>query len=201
MTRAGASAAPGNGHRGRLVDGPMRWLLFLTTLTLAACSSDREPTTRPATSAPEHTVPAEVRPGARLDRILAPRDDDAAFLAGLRAPRLVTTEAVPDRRADSVRTWRYDGLTIESYKVAGGPTRIRRVAVNDGSYGTSDGLSVGETRATLEAVLGASVRESGREATYRPTAGLAPTTVEVTYEPDEDGAERASEIVWLPTVG
>jgi len=153
-------------------------------------------------SDPDAPPAADVRPGVRLDRILAEREDDADLLTDLRAPRTQRTEPVPNEyvegQVDTVRTYVYDGLRIEAYEVAGGRTFIRRVDVTDGSYGTASGLSVGETRETIERVLGRPVRDGGRVVVYEAGPEPTPTSVEVTYEPDEAGTPRASAISWLP---
>lgn len=145
---------------------------------------------------------AERRPGARLDRILADRPDDGPFLSGLRSPRRRTAEPAVNRRdparTDTVVTLIYDGLSIEAYAVTGGPTHLRRLAVTSGEYGTASGLSVGETRASIESVLGPAVRTDEGNPVYELAPDEAPTLVTVTYEPDQDGVARASEIVWAP---
>ena len=155
-------------------------------------------------AAPAGAPSPEVRPGARLDRILAAHDDDAAFLDGLRAPRQRRAAPVENRhdpaQTDTVHTLVYDGLTIEAYDVTGGPTLIQRVAVTGGGYGTADGLAVGEDRAEIESVLGAPVATDGDRVAYESGGEPTPTRVEVVYEPDADGVLRASEIVWLPYV-
>ena len=87
---------------------------------------------------------------------------------------------------------------VEVYDATGGATFVRRVIVTGGGYGTADGLAVGETRASLESVLGAPVGVEGPLVSYEADGGDAPTAVEVTYAPDQDGVERASEIVWRP---
>ena len=141
------------------------------------------------------------QPGVSLDQILAERGDDAAFLADLRPPRSQSAKPTPNEyvqgQTDTVRTYVYDGLQIEAYEVSEGRTFIRRVDVTSGDYGTSSGLSVGETRAALESVLGTPIEEEGGVA-YLTGSEPTPTTVEVEYEPDESGAERATVIRWIP---
>lgn len=178
----------------------MRTALALAVLFAAGCTGERP--APPAEAPPEPSAPAEVRPGASLDRILAPRDDDGPFLAALRAPRAreaapVASAHVPGR-VDTVRTYVYDGLAIEAYEVTGGPTLVARVRLTSGGYGTGSGLALDEARADLEAVLGPPTGAEGPRVTYETDGDPAPTTVEVLYEPDADGVERAAEIVWAP---
>ncbi len=160
---------------------------------------------RPTTPTDASLPTADVRPGASLDRILVERPDDGAFLDALRPPRVRLTEPVENRyvegQVDSVVTLVYDGLGIEAYEVTGGRTFVRRLAVTDGSYGTDSGLSVGEARDDLEAVLGPPVAVAGDIVTYQDAETVAepePPRVEITYEPDLDGVERATQIVWIP---
>jgi len=121
----------------------------------------------------------------------------------LREPRSRDVEAVPNRHVpgevDTLRTWRYDGLTLELHEAYDGKVLLRRLDVTSGTYGTTDGLSVGETRADLESVLGAPAETEGDIVSYR-TDGELPTTIDVTYERDGDGVERASEIAWHPPI-
>ena len=165
---------------------------------MAAATADRGPEARPAPG---------IRPGASLDRILAIHDDDEAFLATLRAPRAVRAEPVANEyvegQVDTLRTRVYDGLSITAYEVTGGPTFIQSVTVSGEGYGTQGGLSPGETREDIEAVLGRPINEVGQSGEggavlYETDSGPAPTTVEVRYEPDGDGTDRASEITWRP---
>ena len=180
-------------------------LAALGTLGLGGCADEPAPPAAPPVIAEDARPSADAserRPGAGLDRILADRPDDAAFLSGLRTPRHRTAAPVtggldPDQ-ADSVVTMVYDGLLIEAYAAAGRPTRVRRVSVTGGGYGTASGLSVGETRASIETVLGPPGRratEPGVE-TYPSVSGPRGATVTVTYDRDEDGVERASQMVW-----
>ena len=187
----------------------------LLVLVLAGCGS--EPSSVPAESperaaadradlaeAAETQGAAEVRPGVRIDRILRASGDLSQLLPVLRAPRSARAEPVRNRHVpgqiDSVRTWQYDGLELDIYEAADGRSLLQRLAVTSGTYGTSDGLSVGETRDDLESVLGAPASSGGAEATYR-VGGELPTVVRVVYEPDEDGVLRASEIEWRPPIG
>ena len=171
--------------------------LLALCLALVAC----QPEEADPPPAPEEPVSLAVRPGVGLDRILAPRDDDAALLARLRPARSASARPVANEyvagQVDSVRTYVYDGLVLDAYEVSGGRSFVQRVAVTGGDYGTADGLAVGETRADLEAVLGAPAR-GGRVSTYDTGSGPTPTLVEVTYEPDESGVDRAVEVVWRP---
>ncbi len=144
----------------------------------------------------------DARPGVRLDRILDASADAGALRELLRTPLASRAEPVANRHVagqiDTVTTWVYDGLVLELYEVADGRALVQRLAVTSGSYGTRDGLSVGESRADLESVLGPP-QSPGRVATYLRGDPLA-TTIRVTYDPDPDGAERASEIEWRPPV-
>ena len=166
-------------------------LLALLALALAGCADDAPP---PREEPPPRV---EVRPGVRLDRLLAARGDARPLLDVMRDPRERRTEpaASGPGPAGTVATWVYDGLAVETVAVAGGPTFIRRVVVTEGMYGTSDGLSVGEARADLEAVLGAASRRAGGDSVY-VLDGDMPTVVEVRYVPDDDGVDRAAQIVW-----
>lgn len=170
------------------------FLLLSALLPLAGCADDTTPR-----AAPELSPSVEVRPGVRLDRLLAARGDAAPLVAVMRAPRSRRAEAVANvhvaGQTDSVVTLVYDGLAVEAWVAAGGPTLIRRVAVTEGTYGTVDGLSVGEARADVEAVLGRPTRQAAGVVSY-VLGGPLPTTVEVRYAPDGDGTERAAEIVW-----
>ena len=175
--------------------------LLALALVLTGCADrpsapDAAPTATDSTS----PAPASVRPGVSLDRLLADRADDAPLLAELRAPRRQSARAVANRhvegQVDSVVTRVYDGLVLEAYVVTGGRTFIRRVDVDEASYGTSDGVSVGESRADLEEVLGVPTREDGETVTYIAGSGPVPTPVEVTYAQGTDGAQRATRVVW-----
>ncbi len=143
-----------------------------------------------------------MRPGVSLDRLLASRSDDADVLADLRAPRSVHVEPTPndfvDSQMDTVRTYIYDGLQIEAYEVAEGRTFIRRIDVIGGDYGTASGLALGETRVQIERVLGIPFQEDGNVAAYQTGDELTPLTVEVEYEEDIDGTQRATAISWIP---
>ena len=178
----------------------------LLVLALAACADagDPAPAAPEPAAEPDAVGPVEVRPGVRLDRILAAHGDTGAFLAGLRPPRSTRTEPVENEhvagQVDTVRTHVYDGLRIEAYEVAGGPTFVQAVTVTGGGYGTASGLAVGESRADLEAVLGPPVRQGGAAVVYETGDGATPTAVEVRYGPDADGTPRASEITWRPTL-
>ena len=180
--------------------------LLAAALFAAASGCGPGQTSRPAPDPPTpreaaEPSPVDLRPGASLDRILAPRDDAGPFLDSLRPPRQRRVEAVQNRhvsgQVDSLVTLVYDGLEIEAYEVAGGETFIRRLSVTGSDYGTASGLSVGETRSDLESALGPPTDGRG---TYATADGPTPTLVEVTYEPDAAGVERASEIVWSPPI-
>lgn len=197
------------GPRSRLAHRAGRWVGFLALLLVAACAD--EPAA-PSPAAPPPAVPQgaidsadrparEIRPGVSLDRVLAVHDDEAAFLAGLRPPRSVRAEPVENEhvegQVDTVRTRVYDGLSIAAYEVTGGPTFIQSVTVR-GGYGTRSGVSPGQTRDALEAVLGPPVHEGGGAVIYETGSEPTPTTVEVVYESDAAGVLRASEITWRP---
>lgn len=189
--------------------------LLLALLTLAACVEDPAPRPSPAEAPPRAEAPSrieaplrtemprreEFRPGVGLDRLLAASNDADSVLSTLRAPRRREVEAVANRHVagqiDTAAVWVYDGLSIGTYVITDGRTVIDRLAVTEGSYGTSDGLSVGETRASLEAVLGLPVRQTAADVTYSVGDGMA-TGVEVRYAPDDDGVERALRIIWCP---
>jgi len=178
------------------------------------CASDGPapsgPAPSPESSAPdpetatEPTPSAEVRPGVRIDRLLAPTAPLPEVVARLREPRSRTAEPIENRQVrgqiDTIRTWRYDGLTLELYDVSGGRLLLQRLAVTSDTYGTTDGLSVGEPRDAIESTLGAPVGTEGDVVTYRLGDEL-PTAVEVRYQPDEDGVERATAIEWRPPIG
>lgn len=152
----------------------------------------------PAASAqaPDEPRGHEVRPGVPLDRILSA---DSAAIQRLDAPRArqaspVANAATPGP-VDSLVTLQYDGLVIETLVLATGRTLVRRVIATEGTYGSRDGVSVGEARATLEEILGAPVRQAGDTATYA-IDGPMPTRVEVRYDRDDDGTPRATQIAW-----
>ena len=171
-------------------------VVVASALVGAGCAGE----TDPETARDEMALRPEIRPGVRLDRLLAAQGDAAPVLGVMRAPRSQRAAPVANRhvegQVDTVVTWTYDGLELETYEVAGGPTLIRRVVVTEATYGTADGLSVGETRASLEAVLGPAEAEAAEVASYRVDAGAMPVTVDVTYAPDDDGVERATRIDW-----
>ncbi|WP_420454537.1 hypothetical protein [Rubrivirga sp.] len=177
----------------------------LACLVILVGCGDPPPADAPPTEAAvRFDAPArDVRPGVRLDRILAASSDAAALVESLRPPRGQRAEPVANRhvagQVDTVRTWAYDGLALEIYDVTGGPALVQRLTVTSGAYGTADGLAVGETRTALEETLGRAVSEADRVATYE-LDGALPTTVRVTYEPDREGVPRASTIEWRPPV-
>ena len=162
----------------------------------------RERAEQAETSEAEAAV--EVRPGVRIDRILAASGDLSSVLDRLRPPRARRADPVSNRHVagqiDTLRTWRYDGLDLEIYQTADGRSLLQRLAVTSGTYGTSDGLSVGEARGDLEGVLGPPASERGAEATYRIGEPM-PTVIRVVYDFDEDGIERAFSIEWRPPIG
>ena len=166
-------------------------------LMLAGAGCAEAPDPRPVRD--ERPGRVEVRPGVRLDRLLAARGDATPVLDVMRAPRDRHAEAVANRhvegQTDSLVTWVYDGLTLEIYAVTAGPAFVRRVVVTRGMYGTSDGLSVGEPRASMEETLGRPSAEVPGAVSYR-LGGETPVFVDVTYAPDDDGVERAARIAW-----
>ena len=174
------------------MSAPLLPSALVLAVALVGCAPDPPPRAEPSPN-------IEVRPGVRLDRLLAARGDARPLLDVMRAPRErragPAANAHVAGRTDTVATWVYDGLAVETVTVAGGPTLVRRVVVTEGTYGTSDGLSVGEARADLEAVLGRPDRQSDGTAVY-VLDGELPTTVEVRYAPDDDGVERAARIDW-----
>ena len=179
-------------------------------LAVAGCAEAADPApprpTEPARAEPASAPAPQVRPGVSLDRLLAAHDDPTAFLQTLRPPRSERAEPVQNEyvagQTDTVRTRVYDGLRVRAYEVTDGPAFVQSVTVTGDGYGTSDGVAVGETRAALEAVLGPPVAGlaagRGGAVVYQTGAGPAPTTVDVTYEPDAGGTERATEITWRP---
>ena len=177
---------------------PLALLSFAAVLLAAGCAGEGTPAPAGVRDGPSPR--AEVRPGVRLDRLLEASGDATPVLRVMRTPRSRRAEAVANRhvegQTDSVVTWLYDGLSLETYAVTGGPTFIRRVTVTRGMYGTSDGLSVGETRAAVEAVLGQPSAETGEGASYLLDGGGLPVLVDVAYALGRDGAERASRITW-----
>lgn len=146
--------------------------------------------------------PEDVRPDVGLDQILAVRGDDGPFLESLPPPRTVRAEAEENRHVmgqiDTVRTYVYDGLTIEAYEVTGGRTLVRHVEVTSAAYETAEGLSVGDTRSDVEAVLGPPVRDEGGTVAYETGEDPTPTTVEVRYRSGEGGVQRVASIEWSP---
>lgn len=199
----------------------MRSVPLALAVLLAACASEGPPDSEgpsvggaqggleaPDTAgaaAPENERPAvSVRPGVRLDGLLAPAEGAEALLGRLRDPRDLRLEPVANRhvegQTDTVRTYVYDGLELEVYDVTDGPAFVQRLSVTGGEYGTADGVSVGESRTDLEAALGAPVEEEGASVWYEVGGGPAPTPVEVVYEPDAGGVERATQITWRPYV-
>ena len=152
--------------------------------------------------APADSEVAAIRPGVPLDRLLDADADDEDVLADLQAPRSERADATPNAhvpgQTDTVRTYVYDGLRIESYEVAGGRTFVRRVDVTDGEYETGTGLSVGASRERIEAALGTPFQEDGEVAAYLTGPEPTPTTVEVEYARDGEGTERATAISWIP---
>lgn len=181
-------------------------LVLIAAWGLVACGGDPAPgAARPAGEAP----PVDVRAAGareparvRLREVLTERGDDAPFLADLPPAHTVHAEPEENRHVpgqiDTVRTYRYDGLTIEAYDVTDGPTFIRRVEVTSGAYETAEGLSVGDGRGEVEAVLGPPVGEDGGTVIYETGGEPTPTTVEVRYEPGEDGVQRAASVEWRP---
>lgn len=176
-------------------------------LAASACSDRAAPASGPAPDSPP-AVDAEadrtLRPGVPLDVLLAARGDDASVLGQLRPPRTVRAAPEPNRhvegQTDSVRTYAFDGMTIEAYEVSGGPTFIQRITVTGGDYGTASGLAVDALRADVEAVLGRPVQEGGPGTVYETDDPAAPTVVTVVYEPDEQGRSRVARITWEPYV-
>ena len=180
-----------------------RFVVFLLVIgCLGGCADETDSSVSTAgevTSAPDSSSPPlqqeeppvpDVRPGVSLDRLVNPRTDDSAVLAQLQPPRTVRAEPTPNRhvqgQTDTVRTYVYDGLEIEAYEISGG------------SYGTASGLSVGEAREQIESVLGIPFQEDGNVAAYTTGDEPTPMTVEVEYETDAEGTERATAISWIP---
>ena len=183
-------------------------LVLACVVALAACAadpSDPDDAPRPPRLEPQPDVtPAEeVRPGVRLDHLLDPAGPLDEVVDRLREPRSRDAQPIGNRHVaggvDTVRTWRYDGLTLELYEPREGEVLLRRLDVTSDTYGTADGLAVGQTRADLESVLGVAAATNGDVVSYRTGLEL-PTTVAVTYEAGEDGVQRASEIEWRPPV-
>jgi hypothetical protein len=197
---------------------PRLALALVLALALAACTSDPAdapaappaegstpgPTATPAGADAEPLAEADRQPVAPLDEILAPRRDDGPFLRGLPEPRAVRAEPTENRhvegQTDTVRTYVYRGLEVEAYEVSGGRTFVQRVEATSPAYETESGLAVGRTRGAVESVLGVPVEEDGPVAVYETDEGPTPTTVEVRYETDAAGAERAVRITWRPYV-
>lgn len=182
-------------------------VLVLVAVGWSGCGDPSEsalPSGQAALDEERPVLAIEARPGLRLDRLLASDGDDQAILDRMREPRTRLSTPTPnahvDGQVDTVTTYRYDGLEIEAYEVTGGPTFIQRIVITSGSYGTSDGLSVGEPRATLEEVLGPPVATTARAVTYEVGEEPTPTRIVVTYEPNEDGVEQAVSIEWYPYV-
>lgn len=181
-------------------------LLCAVLAVAASACSDPEaspPPEREAGEEPSVYRPSPpVRPGVPLDDLLAPRIDDGAVLARFRPARAVRAEAEPNRhvegQTDTVRTYVYDGMTVEAYEVTGGPTFIQSVRVTEGGYGTGSGVGVGTPRSDVEAAFGPPVHESGDGVEYETGGGETPTTVTVVYEPDRRGQPRAASITWRP---
>lgn len=189
-------------------------LCVFVALAAAACSdrqadpegaNDERAASEPSSASdPSQRVVASpsVRPGVPLDRLLSPRDNDGAVVAGLRSPREQRAEAEPNRhvqgQVDTVRTYVYDGMVIETYEVTGGPTFIQRVTATGTGYGTASGVAVGALRSDVEAALGPPVQEDAGVVVYETGDRATPTTVTVRYEPDERGRPRAFEITWRP---
>lgn len=171
--------------------------LVAVLLVLAGCGDAPAPAADPSESPFGEVAAVDVRPGISLDRLLAASADASGLVRQLDAPRQLRAEAVPGRQADSLRTWIYDGLELAVYEVADGRSVVQRLTVTSGMYGTSDGVSVGETRDNIERALGQARSRDGAVSTYT-ASDSSPTTVEVTYEPDPDGELRASLIEWRP---
>ena len=137
-------------------------LLLCGFLTLAGCADEQ-----PASTPPE-TPSTVTTPGVPLAEIVAAAmgGQSETLLNRLDAPLQTQEKAVPNRhdpnQTDTTRTLRYDGLTLETYDVAGpGGRFITRLIVTDARYETAEELHVGSPRAAVEAALGAPDQKHG----------------------------------------
>ncbi|MFN3596590.1 MAG: hypothetical protein ACK41D_04895 [Rubricoccaceae bacterium] len=172
-------------------------------VSLAACS-ERAPDP-PAPEAPEAEAPEAPEapgPGVSVDELLESREDYAAVLARLGPPREETAEPIENMHVegqqDLVRTYVFDGLRIETYEVAGGPTLVREVEATDPRFRSAEGVGPGVPRAAIEGALGPPVDEAIDGPYYEirkfpddPT----PIRVHVVYD-----GETARKVTWYPYI-
>ncbi|HLT46257.1 MAG TPA: hypothetical protein VK002_03440 [Rubricoccaceae bacterium] len=165
----------------------------------APASEPLPPVGNPPMGGPDTTATdpdtTAVGPGVPLAEILDEAGDDAALLARLAAPRRIEAEPFPNRhvpgQVDTLRTYVYDGLTLEFYEIATGGVLLQTVEVTGGVYETAEGLGVGSTRDEVEAVYTHSVGAEGGTVTYeRPGTPERPNPpqVEVRYDGDHVAA-------------
>lgn len=178
-----------------------RAALAALALSLAACS-ERVPDPAPDATEAEAPPVATAEPGISVDDLLESREDYAAVLARLGTPREETAEPIAnihvEGQQDMVRTYVFDGLRIETYEVAGGPTLVREVQATDPRFRSAEGVGPGVSRASIEAALGPPVDEAADGPYYEirqfpddPT----PIRVHVVYE-----GETARQVTWYPYI-
>lgn len=171
-------------------------LVLVAVLLAAGCGASDAPAPAPSGRSEPTDTAASAPPAARppasapsLSRLVeAAKTGPDAVLDLLPAPRRRSGEAVENRHVpgqmDTLRTYTFDGLTMETHDVAHAASAfVRSLTTTNARYRTDDGLHVGSSRAEVEAALGPPSRREGDTAVYEigePT----PDVLRIAYDGD-----------------
>lgn len=173
-------------------------LLFSLAFSLAACAPEPDPdgeapgdTADGARTEPVETEP-EARPGVDLETLLArafDRDEAGRLvvLDELNEPASVEVETRENRhipgQIDTVRTRRYEGLSLTVYRTADGKEILQQIRVDGPGYRTEEGVRVGASRSAVEDAWGDPAERRNGAYVYERDGPL-PTRVRVYFEGD-----------------
>ena len=157
-------------------------LLFLVALglPLAACGETPDPTAAPSGEVlgTDERPPGagSAQPGVPFPELLdgfAQHDyqGEVAVLGRLAEPLERSETPVANRhvqgQTDTVRTWTYSGLELAVYDIAGDPKQLpQSIRLTSTDYRTTEGLTVGSSRAEVTAALGEPDRLDGGDLVY-----------------------------------